>query len=206
VAFAAALERIVFAERVGGEFLGHHEAAEVGMALEADAEQIPDFALEPVRALPERHDARHHGIGVVDEHADGEPLVRGGVPEQIHKAVAVLRALVVEIVDTRDVDEQVEAELLEKPERVAGVDGPDLDPRLAAEDRLVHVAKPLGERGDDVINGGRREGHEVGGRMGGDQERTAGSAAAASSRCSTGLREASSESGAAISTRARLRA
>ncbi len=35
--------------------LGHHDALQVGMLIEADAKQIEDLALEEIRAWPDGH-------------------------------------------------------------------------------------------------------------------------------------------------------
>src|SRR5512134_1887203 len=44
----AALDGVVLAQRVALELLVEEQAAEIGMALEADAEHVPHLALEPV--------------------------------------------------------------------------------------------------------------------------------------------------------------
>ncbi len=47
------------AQRVALEVVAQHDAAQVGVALEDDAEQVVDLALERRGARPERDDRRH---------------------------------------------------------------------------------------------------------------------------------------------------
>ncbi len=112
VPLAAALQRIVFAQRKGGEFLGHQNAPQVGMAVEHDAEHVAHFALQPVGPFPQRHDRRHGQVRLVEEHAHGQPLVRARVGQQIDQAKAIGRVAIVQVIDARDVDQQIEAALV----------------------------------------------------------------------------------------------
>jgi len=45
---AIALHRVVLAQWMALELIGHHDAAQVGVLLEANAEQVEDLALEIV--------------------------------------------------------------------------------------------------------------------------------------------------------------
>src|SRR5262245_10243346 len=63
-------ERVVLAQRVALELLVHEDASEIGVPGEADAVEVPDEPLPPVRALEERGDARQLGIRLA--HADLE--------------------------------------------------------------------------------------------------------------------------------------
>src|SRR5687768_14883620 len=49
-------EREVFAQRVSFPVVGHQDAAQVGVAVEADAEHVVDLALGPVRGGPDVRD------------------------------------------------------------------------------------------------------------------------------------------------------
>src|SRR5262245_32719365 len=49
----------VLAQRMVGRVLGHDDAPQVGMALEADPDEIVRLALGPVGAGPDRRDAWH---------------------------------------------------------------------------------------------------------------------------------------------------
>src|SRR5574341_1805260 len=53
---AVALDGIILAQRVALQVLGHEQAAQVGMSLEAHAEQVKDLALEEVGRGPHRGD------------------------------------------------------------------------------------------------------------------------------------------------------
>ena len=52
----------IFAQREIRVALPHEDAAQVRMALKADAEHIPDFALMPVGRAPDRQNARQLGF------------------------------------------------------------------------------------------------------------------------------------------------
>src|SRR6185295_4503884 len=52
----------VLAQRVSRPVFRHEDAAEVGMAVEADAEEVEHLSLHPVGVPPERRQARHHRV------------------------------------------------------------------------------------------------------------------------------------------------
>src|SRR5438093_2350423 len=55
------LDRIVLAQRIALPVLRHQQPSRIGVSVEDDAEEIPDFALEPVRSGPDtayRRDVR----------------------------------------------------------------------------------------------------------------------------------------------------
>ena len=58
---AKPLNGIILAERMSFPFVRHQDAAQVGMALEANAEQIETLALVPVGRGPDRRDRVHTG-------------------------------------------------------------------------------------------------------------------------------------------------
>src|SRR5580658_4770029 len=64
--FAAPAERIVLAQRKGGELFRHEDAPQIGVSVESDSEHIKYFALHPVSAGPDRNRRRDLGIGVVN--------------------------------------------------------------------------------------------------------------------------------------------
>jgi hypothetical protein len=163
VAFAAALQWVVFAERVSGEFFGHDEAAEIGVAREADPKEIPDLALQPVGPLPERHHALYRRFRIVDEDADGEPLVRGDVGEEIHQSVAVLRGGIVEVVDAGDIDQQVEAASLQERQDLERLRLGDHQSGLSTKDGGIGGTESLPDGSDHIIDGGGVVGHGEGG-------------------------------------------
>src|SRR5208282_6712414 len=49
----------ILAQRMTGPVFGHQDAAQIAMALEVDAYQVEDFALHPVRRLPDALDRRY---------------------------------------------------------------------------------------------------------------------------------------------------
>src|SRR4029453_10972413 len=61
----------VLAERVALPVLGHEDADEVVVALEADAQHVPRLALEPVGGRPDREDARDRLV-VVEPDLDAD--------------------------------------------------------------------------------------------------------------------------------------
>src|SRR5262245_40498990 len=62
------VDRIVLPQRMARELLVHEEAAQVGMAGEADPEHVPHLALEPVGDGPEGDGAGHDGVVLVHRH------------------------------------------------------------------------------------------------------------------------------------------
>src|ERR1700693_2034288 len=55
--------------------IGHHDAAQVGMAAEAYSEQIPNFALIEVGRWPFGSDAFHFRLEGIDQDAEAEALL-----------------------------------------------------------------------------------------------------------------------------------
>ena len=80
---AAAAQRIVLPERIGGEFLGHQDPPQVGMPGESDAEHVKNLALHPVGPRPERDGRGERRIGVVDARLDDQALERVEVPQDV---------------------------------------------------------------------------------------------------------------------------
>jgi hypothetical protein len=64
--FTAPAQRIVLAQRVGGELFRHEDAPQIGVSVESDSVHIKDFALHPVSAGPDRDRRRDPRIGVVN--------------------------------------------------------------------------------------------------------------------------------------------
>src|SRR5271163_3962139 len=56
--------------------IGHHDAAQVGMAAEAYSEQIPDFALIEVSRWPFGSDAVHFCIEGINHYTEAEALLQ----------------------------------------------------------------------------------------------------------------------------------
>src|SRR5205807_6386441 len=67
--------RVVLAQRVALPFVGHEDAAQVGVALEDDAEHVIGLPLEPVGPRPDAGDTRHCRRLPVD--ADDHPDAGG---------------------------------------------------------------------------------------------------------------------------------
>src|ERR1700685_4094946 len=55
--------------------IGHHDAAQVGMATEAYSEQVPNFALIEVSRWPFGSDAFHFWVEGIDHDAEAEALL-----------------------------------------------------------------------------------------------------------------------------------
>ena len=109
---AAAAERVVLAEGIGGEFLGHQDPPQVGVAAEADAVHVVDLALHPVGARPEGDDRGQRRIGLVDARLDDEPLGRVEVEQHVMDLEpGRVRPGIAEIVGRAQLGEQREAAL-----------------------------------------------------------------------------------------------
>ena len=160
-------ERIVLAERMSLPVLGHEDADEVRVALEADPHHVEGLALEPVGGRPDGEDARDR-LAVVEPHLDTqrapvrrhaqqvvrdrealrlrqrdprEPLRAGHVnvaPRRRADVAGDLLLAPAEVVGRGDVGEEVEAVLV--AQRRAGLDetcGIDDERRLA--ERLARL-------------------------------------------------------------------
>src|SRR5215813_7338570 len=57
----ANLHRVVLAQRKAFPVFGHQQTTEIGMAVEDDTEEIPDFAFEPVGRRPDVGHGRDAG-------------------------------------------------------------------------------------------------------------------------------------------------
>src|SRR6266567_4013678 len=67
-------ERLCSPQRVALPVVGQHDAAQLRVALEFDAEQVVQLAFEPVRAGYQRGDARRFAIGAGLEAQPGAQL------------------------------------------------------------------------------------------------------------------------------------
>src|SRR5437899_4998764 len=70
----AARDGVVLPQRMPHELLVQEQAAEIGMALEADAEHVPHLALEPVGDGPERGGRGHPRVVLVHRHLEADPV------------------------------------------------------------------------------------------------------------------------------------
>ena len=106
---ATSLKGIVFAKRVGDKGIGHQDTAKVGMPFELDSEHIPDFAFEPIGAFPESNDTAYSWVGFIQENAHGELFVGPCVRKHVDQSKAMLGIAIMHIVDTCDIDKEVES-------------------------------------------------------------------------------------------------
>src|SRR4051812_36466955 len=67
------LDRIVLPERIALPVLGHQQPPRIRMAIEHDAEEIPDLALEPIGSGPDSADRRDVRVGVGQPHFHADP-------------------------------------------------------------------------------------------------------------------------------------
>src|SRR5579884_643372 len=109
---ADARERVVLAERVADPIGGHQDAREIRVTGEADAEEVVDLALIPVRRGPDRGDGGDLRVGrVLVADADLQP--DGGAGGERHQVVDHVEAgLALRPVHRRDLREEVEALLV----------------------------------------------------------------------------------------------
>ncbi len=122
------------------------DAAQVGMAAEADAEHVPDLPLRPERALPERHRRRHLGVVARDGHLHPQPVAAGeGVQLIDHRKPRLLRV----VVDRGHVAQTVEAQRRVVAQRPQALGAPlprhDHD-RLPARELRRQRRRPREER------------------------------------------------------------
>ena len=70
------LNRIVLPRRMAFPVVGHQDAAQIGMAVEVDAEQVADLALGPAHRWPDARQRRQRGIGAGHANLHAQPLRR----------------------------------------------------------------------------------------------------------------------------------
>ncbi|MEQ8843285.1 MAG: hypothetical protein RIB58_00400 [Phycisphaerales bacterium] len=145
LALAAAADGVVLAQGMGGVVLPGQDAAQVGVAGEADAVHVEDLALGPFGSGPDVAHAVDHQAGVfldavggqrgVDVGLDEEAVFGLGVGEVVDDGEASgLVAGVVEVIDACEVGQEVVAQRgLEVLEDGVGVLGLDEQARLASE-------------------------------------------------------------------------
>src|ERR1700752_3096776 len=90
--------------------IGHHDAAQVGMASEAYSEEVPDFALIEISRWPFGSDAIHFSVEAIDQDAEAEALFQAVGEDVIGHLEAWLAGVPV---DAGDVDQEVIAPGLE---------------------------------------------------------------------------------------------
>ena len=113
----------VLAQRVAGEAVPEEQPAQVGMAVEADAEQVEDLALLQVRAVVEAGQ-RGHGriLAVGGDHLDLDDVVevqRLEVVDELEVALAVDRG---EVAEEDEVGGLVVAQRLDRLGQALGVE------------------------------------------------------------------------------------
>src|SRR6185312_14674152 len=132
----ALLFGIVLAQRVADELLVHEDAAQIGMAAELDAVEIPDLALHPVGAMPELDGAVERRVRAVLGlgHLRLDAQARAGL--ELAQVIDDLEArLAAEVVDRRQIGEEVHRQIgivLERLERLSDVRAVDDDGVVAA--------------------------------------------------------------------------
>ena len=107
-----ALQGKIFLERMVGIAVPHEDAAQIGMAVKLDSHHVEDFALVPVGALENRQDGIDGGFILTDFdfHAQVRRMVL--VAERAEFIDDFVARFVAEVVDARDVDEEVVAKLV----------------------------------------------------------------------------------------------
>src|SRR5581483_8344832 len=104
----APVDGIVFAQRMTLEGIVEQDAAEVGMALEADAEHVVTLALEPVGRLPQSGDAIHPQVGLARADLDAQGAAASQRAQMIYDLEA---GCALHPVDRGQIGEKVEAEV-----------------------------------------------------------------------------------------------
>src|SRR5216117_3407277 len=152
----APVDRVVLPERMTDELLVHQQAPQVGMAREAHAEHVPDFALEPVGDRPEVDGGRHHGVVLVDLYFQSQPVV---VRERV-EVVDDLEARAVRVPGILQIIDRGQVRQHREPERgLVAAPGEDARERLTGDHRRVVAAvvvrlddagpEPRRQRGED---------------------------------------------------------
>src|SRR5207248_10328843 len=77
-----AADRVVLAQRVALPVVVHQDPGEVGVALGADAHQVPGLAFVPVGGRPDWADPRHR-LAVVEPDPDAHALPAGNRQEVV---------------------------------------------------------------------------------------------------------------------------
>ena len=156
VPLAAALQRIVFPQRVRGELL---RASRMRRRSGCPVKRMPNMShtsrSSQLAPFPERYGTLHRRVGIVDVHADGNAARWSlSLCEQVDETVAMLGVAILEVVDAGDVDEQIEAPLFEplRARRTTGRRGTTtrVCPRYTLASRVPNRFRKTGEH---VVNG-----------------------------------------------------
>src|SRR5213593_236003 len=137
----APIDGVVLAQRVADKLLVEEEAPQIRMTLEADAEHVPHLSLEPVGDGPESAGGGHPRVVLLHPHLEADAVVVRGRVEMIDdlEARPVLAPGELEIVDRRDVHEEVEREF-----GVIPAEGESVEDGLGGHHRRVIAAEVVG--------------------------------------------------------------
>jgi len=99
-------EDVVLAEGMADPVFGAEDAAEVGVVVEDDAEQVEGFAFVPIGGVPEVGDGGDVGIGAGAEGLDGEGVAEFEAVEVVDNGHFVIG----DVIDATEVGQPVELE------------------------------------------------------------------------------------------------
>ena len=151
-----AFEGEILAQRVIGIAVPHEDAAQIGMLVELDAHHVEDFALVPIGALINRYERINGRIIFADFDPDAKMGLIVCAAERAEFIKDFIAWFIAEMIDTGDVDEEVEVEILFQMCGSSADDvAVDLDAVVTAKFlRLSDLAGELFlERGDGVWGG-----------------------------------------------------
>src|SRR5262245_57598726 len=134
----------VLAQRMTGPILGHQDAAQVGVALEGDAEQVEDLPLLPVGVAPDLAHRRHHRVVARRVGFEDEPVAMRVREEMIDD----LDDVPFRVVHPRLVREAVEAQ-----RRIVAQEARDLGD-LGGRHHYARVVARAGQLADGVAEAG----------------------------------------------------
>src|SRR5262245_43913809 len=112
MAFAAAAQGVILAERVAGVFLWHQDAAQIRMALKHNAVQIVDFAFHPVRPFPQWKNGGDGQIRLIHECLDDDALAVVRVEQDVPQAEAIASIRILQVIGGAQLRKLIEAALV----------------------------------------------------------------------------------------------
>jgi hypothetical protein len=139
VPLSSTSEGIILPERERGEFLGHQDPSEVGMALEPDAVHVEDLALHPVGPQPERDGRRDGRVRIADPDLHDQSFVSDLIEEHVmhlESRLSGITAGVLEIVHPSQFDQLKSGLVAEGRQGGDQLLGSEVDPDV--------VSKPTG--------------------------------------------------------------
>ncbi len=142
-----AAARHVLAQRIVGPVQRHQDAAQIGMAVEFDAHEVVDLALEPIGASPQAGERGQRGIIAAGRrHFERQPLAAGRGKQMIDAGEAFLAVVgrILAPIHSGEIRQVIEAQLGIIAQKLRHPD------QILRSDDQRHLVAKLALRGDGI--------------------------------------------------------